>query len=114
RGVCEEMGIELVEANVDGSAAVAEAARSLVARGVEALWVLGDVTVLTALESVVGAARDAHIPVFTSMPGSAEKGTLFDVGAEYGEVGRIAGALAGRILHGTDPATVAVENVMPE
>ena len=72
RAVCREMGIELVEANVDGSSGVSEAARSLVARDVDALWALGDVTVLTALETMIAAARGAGIPVFTSIPGSAE------------------------------------------
>jgi ABC-type uncharacterized transport system substrate-binding protein len=114
RQVCREMGIELVEANADGSAAVSEAARSLVARGVEAFWVPGDVTVMTAIDSVIGAAHGAEIPVFTSMPGSAQKGALFDVGAHYHEVGRIAGSLAAQVLRGADPATIGVTNVMPE
>ncbi len=48
------------------------------------------------------------------MPGSAEHGAVFDLGANYYEVGRLAGALAARVLQGTDPATVAIENVMPE
>jgi putative ABC transport system substrate-binding protein len=69
---------------------------------------------MTAIDAVVAAARGAKLPVFTSIPGSAERGALFDVGANHYEVGRIAGALAARVLRGTDPATVAIENVMPE
>ncbi len=114
RAVCKELGIELLEANADSSAGVGEAAGALVARGAEAIWVPGDVTVLTAVDAVVSAARSGGIPVFTSIPGSAQKGTLFDVGASYHEVGRLAGALAARILNGADPATIGVTNVMPQ
>lgn len=114
RAACRELGIELLEANVDAAAGVMEAASSLVGRDVQALWIPGDVTVLTAVDTIVAVARKGRIPVFTSIPGNAKRGTLFDLGADYHEVGRLAGALAGRILHGTDPASIAVENVMPQ
>jgi len=114
RDVCVEAGIELLEANADNTAAVKEAASSLISRGAQALWVGGDVTVVTAVDQVVAVARAAGIPVFTSMPGTGEKGALFDIGANYHEVGRLAGTLAAQILNGTDPATIAVKNVMPE
>jgi ABC-type uncharacterized transport system substrate-binding protein len=114
REVCREMGIELLEANAESSAAVQEAAGSLVARGVQAIWVPGDVTVLSAIGSVVGAARGAGIPVFSSIPGNADRGVLLEVGANYHEVGRIAGELAVRVLRGTAPSEIGVVNVMPE
>ena len=114
RAACQALGIELLEANVDAAAGAMEAASSLVGRDVQALWIPGDVTVLTAVDTIVAVARKGRIPVFTSIPGNAKRGTLFDVGADYHEVGRLAGALAGRILHGTDPASIAVENVMPQ
>jgi putative ABC transport system substrate-binding protein len=63
---------------------------------------------MTAIDAVVAATRAANLPVFTSMPGSAERGAVFDLGANYYEVGRLAGALAARVLQGTDPATVAI------
>lgn len=114
RTVCGELGIELIEANAESSAGVLEAAASVVARDAQAIWVPGDVTVLTAVDSVVAAAKRGNIPVFTVIPGSADKGTLFDIGANYYEVGVIAGELAAKVLDGTDPRTIAVEHVMPE
>jgi len=114
RQVCGELGIELVEANAENSAAVLEAAASVTAREVQAVWVPGDVTVLTAVDSVIAAARRAGVPVFTSIPGNVDRGALFDLGANYTEVGRVAGALAARVLAGEDPAAIGVENVMPE
>src|SRR5436309_1516434 len=46
RKVCQGWSIELFEANVENSNSVLEAEDSLVARGAEALWIGGDVTVL--------------------------------------------------------------------
>ena len=86
---------------------------SLISRGVEALWIGGDVTVLAALESMIGPARDAHIPVFTVIPGNAPKGTLFDLGANYFEVGRRLGLLAGTVLGGQSIKDLPVERVVP-
>jgi ABC-type uncharacterized transport system substrate-binding protein len=114
RATAKELGIELLEANAENTSAVVEAAGSLIARGVEALWVGGDVTVMAALDGLIPLAKKARIPVFSSMPGAPGRGTLFDLGADYREVGRLAGKLAAEILAGRDPATVAIENVLPE
>ena len=54
---------------MDNSAGVREAVASLIGRGAEAIWVGGDVTVLASIESVIGPARSAGIPVFSNIPG---------------------------------------------
>jgi ABC-type uncharacterized transport system substrate-binding protein len=114
RQVTKEMGIDLMEANVESSSAVLEAANSLVARGAQALWVSGDVTVLVALESVVAAARKGHIPVFTITPPGVQRGSLFDCGVNFYEVGEQTGELAASILKGADPSNIPVRNLIPE
>lgn len=114
RGTCQSLGIDLIEAAVDTSAAVAEAANALAARGAEAIWAPGDVTVLAAVDGLLQAARKARIPVFTVIPPHAERGALFDLGANYYEVGRQTGYLAGEILAGRDPASVSIDNLIPE
>jgi len=114
RKICADMAITLSETTVDNSAGVGEAAAALVGRGVDAIWVPGDVTVLTAVDSVIAAAKKGRIPVFTVIPPHAKRGALFDLGADYHEVGRLAGLLAGDILNGRDPATISIDNVMPE
>ncbi len=113
REVCHGMQIELLEATVENSAGVKEAVSSLIARGAEALLVGGDVTMIGAIDLVIRSARDARIPVFTCIPGNAVKGTLFDIGANYFEVGRKAGALAGRVLHGAAIKDIPVELALP-
>ncbi|MCF6314112.1 MAG: ABC transporter substrate-binding protein [Verrucomicrobiales bacterium] len=114
RKVCADMGIELKESPVDNSAGVGEAAAALVARGVQAIWVPGDVTVIVGIDPLIAAANKARIPVFTVIPPNVEKGVLFDVGADYRQVGHQTGLLAGDILNGRDPKSVKIDNFMPE
>jgi putative ABC transport system substrate-binding protein len=113
REICQGLGIELLEANVENSNSVLEAEDSLVARGAEALWIGGDVTVSVAADSVVLVGRRAHIPVFSITPGKPDRGTLFDYGADFYQIGKQTGELASRILHGADPTQISITNVIP-
>ncbi len=114
RRICSEKGIELLEATVDNSAGVFEAATSLAARGAEALLMSGDNTVASAPNSILSAAKSAHIPAFSILTGNAKLGALFELGANFREVGQLTGALAARILRGADPAEIPVANIVPE
>ena len=113
REVCQRWGIELLEANVENSNSVLEAEDSLVARGAEALWIGGDVTVSVAADSVVLVGRRAHIPVFSITPGKPDRGTLFDYGTDFYQIGKETGELASRILRGADPTQIPVTNEVP-
>lgn len=112
REVCRELGIELIEANVDSSAAVLDTVQSLAGRGAEAIWASGDVMISSAMGTVIGTARKAGIPVFSIVPGEPERGTFFDLGIDFHEAGLLEGELAARVLRGEDPATLPVEDVM--
>src|SRR5690349_19834539 len=113
RETCQQTGIELLEANVENSNGVLEAEDSLVARGAEALWIGGDVTVNVATESVIAVARRAGIPVFSITPGAPDRGTLFDYGADFYEIGKQTGDLAAQILRGADPTKIPIRNEIP-
>lgn len=112
RQACQKLDLELTEVTVENTAGVKEAAASIADR-VDTLWIGGDVTVLAAMDVVVKVARDAHIPVCTCMPGNAAKGALFDLGANYYEVGRSTGKLASRVLSGESIAKLPVELAIP-
>ena len=114
RKTCTNMGIALLEANVENSNGVLEAEDSLVARGAQALWIGGDVTVNIAVDSVISTARKGRIPVFSITPGKPDRGTLFDYGADFYQIGRQTGELAARILRGADPAQIPITNVVPK
>jgi ABC-type uncharacterized transport system substrate-binding protein len=114
RDECARLGITLLEAQVDNSAGVAEAAASLTGHGIQALWIGGDNTVELAIDSLVKAGRQAGIPVLTNAPSHLKAGAFLSLGADYLEVGRQTGILAARVLKGLDTAAVAVNNVVPQ
>lgn len=114
RDECARLGMELVEAQVDTTAGIREAADSLVSRGVEALWLGGDNTVEMGVDQLILSAGRGGIPLFANTPGHSRIGALFGLGADYLEVGRRLGDLAAQILQGFDPAKVEIRNVMPE
>jgi ABC-type uncharacterized transport system substrate-binding protein len=113
RQVCASMGITLVEASAENSTAIADATASVMARNVQAVWVSPDLIASHGIELIISKARIARIPVFTSIPGSGTTGTLFDLGANYEAIGRVAGNVAADVLDGRNPASIPVDNVVP-
>ncbi len=113
REISSQLGITLLEAPIEQSKDVREAAVSLVARGAQAFWAGGDLTVNNAIESLITVAQSAHIPVFSNITSHAKRGGLFDLGANYHDVGFEAGRIAGEILSGADSAQIPVRNFVP-
>ncbi|MFN0050928.1 MAG: ABC transporter substrate-binding protein, partial [Planctomycetales bacterium] len=114
RDACAKLGIELKEVNAENTAAVREATAAVISQGVDAIWVGGDVTVLGAVDSLIALAKSSKIPVFTVIPGNADRGALFDLGANYYEVGKQVGELGGRILPLDTPISkIPVELYVP-
>ena len=114
RKKCKELGIELVEASVESSTQVRETAVALTLRGIEAMWLGGDNVVELAIDQMVEACARAQIPFFNNNPYAVKRSTLFGLGAEYYEVGIIAGKMAGEILKGKSTADWGVKNTVPK
>ena len=112
RTVAAEMGLTLIEANADNTSAVGDAVNALIARDAQAIWVGGDSTVIAGIDSVIAIARRAAIPVFTILPGKPDRGTLFDAGPDFYQIGRLGGLLAADILEGADIAKMPVRDVL--
>jgi len=111
RAACAKLGITLVEATAENPTMVNEAAASLLARGIEAIWVSPDLVTGQGLGVIMEKATTAKIPVFTSMPGEAVTGSLFDLGADYAAIGHQSGEVVADVLDGRSPASIPVENV---
>ena len=114
RASCKARGLTLLEAPVENSAGVIEAVQSTIARGAEVIFVPGDTTVMSVLDSIITTAAKAGVPVFTVNPGKPDRGTLFDVGFDFREVGLLAGRLAADLLDGRDPATIPIGETVRE
>ncbi len=114
RKVCGELGISLVEAIATNTSEVAEAARSLMAKGIEAVWIGGDTVAMSSAGMIINLARQSGLPVFTNDPVDARNGALFGIGANYHLVGVYTADLAAKILNGRSPSEFGVGNVIPE
>lgn len=112
RLVAKDLGLELLEANVDSSSAVGEAVSSLIARGAQAIWMGGDTSVNAAVDTLIATSRRAGVPVFTSLPGRPDRGTLVDIGPDFHEAGMRAADLVRDVLQGADIATIPVRDVI--
>jgi ABC-type uncharacterized transport system substrate-binding protein len=113
RRVCAELGLNLIEANVENTAGVMESANSVIARGAECMFMSGDVTVSLATDQVIDACRRAGIPAFSALPPTVSRGSLFDLGANYVEIGRHVGGIAADVLDGKNPGEMPIENFVP-
>jgi ABC-type uncharacterized transport system substrate-binding protein len=112
REVTRRMGLTLLEANVDSSSAVSDAINSLIGRDAQAIWIGGDNTVIAAVNSVIAIGRRMGIPIFTVLPGAPDRGSLFDAGPNFYEVGRMGGGLAADVLEGADMTRIPVRDVL--
>lgn len=112
REVAKKMGLELIEAPIENATGIPEACRSVIARGAQALWIGGDITVSGAASVVLDAARQARIPVFSILPGQPDRGTLFDVGVDYYAVGKQTGYQAADVLRGANISRMEIRDVL--
>lgn len=114
RETCSQLGITLVEANANTTMEVSEAVQSILTRDVGAVWIGGDTVAIAAINTIVHAAQNAGVPVFTNDPHDVERGALFGIGASYLEVGHAAGEIAASLLGGAHPNDFGVANHVPE
>ncbi len=63
---------------------------------------------------MIKLAKQSKIPFMTIIPGNPKRGTLFDFGADFYQVGRKSGEIAAQILRGTDPKGILIENYAPK
>ncbi|WP_342525674.1 ABC transporter substrate-binding protein [Chryseomicrobium sp. FSL W7-1435] len=104
-----KVGIEIAEASVATSAEVKQATESLIGK-VDALYIITDNTVVSALESVISVANDNELPVMVGEFDSVARGGLGAYGFDYFDIGYEAGEMAAQILAGEKtPADLPVQ-----
>ncbi|ASW09458.1 ABC transporter permease (plasmid) [Rhizobium sp. 11515TR] len=102
-----KIGMSIVEASAAQSAAVPDAARSLVGKA-DVILLPTDSTVVSAVESVVKVGVDAKIPVYASDTNSVERGAMAALGFNYYKLGRLTGEIAAKVLNGAKPGDIPV------
>ncbi|MBP7654163.1 hypothetical protein KA977_12125 [Candidatus Dependentiae bacterium] len=113
RIITKKLNIKLIEATIDNSSGIYEAAASLVQRGAQALWIGGDNIVELGAVSVIEAAKKGKIPVFTNNTDHIKLGAFLSLGANYYTVGKETGKLAASVLNGILPSSIPTKNLTP-
>jgi len=111
RNRAAELGIELLEANVNTSADVKQAAQSVVARGADVIVDGADNITSSAIDAVIGVAESSGLPFITVYPNLADRGAVIAQGWNYVENGRKTAAVAVRVLEGEDPAAIPFQTL---
>jgi len=110
KAIADQLGLEVVEATVDTSAGVLQAAQSFIGR-VDFIYVPTDNTVVSAFSSVVKVAEENGIPVFPGEENLVPQGALATVGVNYYRLGRQTAEMALRILEeGAKPESMPIES----
>ena len=102
------MGIEVIEATASNSSEVQAAANSLKGR-VDAVSVLTDNTIVSALETVIKVCQEGQMPLICGDTDSVERGAVAAYAFDYKDLGRQAGFIAVEILAGKPIAEIPVE-----
>ncbi|NLM36866.1 MAG: ABC transporter substrate-binding protein [Firmicutes bacterium] len=108
--IAAELGLTVVEATVDTSAGVLQAAQSFIGR-VDLIYVPTDNTVVSAFSSVVKAAEENKLPIIAGEENLVSQGALATVGVNYYRLGRQTAEMALRIIEeGAKPETMPIES----
>ena len=95
-----DYGFVIESVGVTAQSEVAQAADTLIARGVDCFSNLTDNNVVGVLASVLEKTNEAGIPVYGSEVEQVKLGCVASAGIEYFELGRRTGAMAASILLG--------------
>lgn len=98
----------IVERTVTSQQEVDIAVASLLAEGVDALYIPADNTAQNASLVIIEAAMQKKVPVFTGISGIVENGALGTVGTNYYQVGKVNARQVIEILSGRPAAKVPV------
>ena len=102
-------GVEYIEYTGTTVAEVIQAANSLIADGVDAVFTPTDNTIMTAELSIYESLAEAGIPHYTGADSFALNGAFLGYGVDYANLGRETGSMIGTILiDGADPASTPV------
>lgn len=104
----DQHSIALLTTAAPKSSDVQAAARKL-ATQVDAIFIGNDNTVVSGLEPLIKICLDAKVPLFASDPESVERGALAAYAYDQHAIGRQVGAMVAKILNGTKPNEIPIE-----
>lgn len=102
----ERNGIRVVAVSVNNTSELVDAAKSLAAKKIDAIYQLSDNLTNLGFEAIVKAANQARLPLFCNQASEVNRGAAVGVGWDFYEAGYAAGKLIPKILRGANPAEI--------
>ncbi len=111
REVYKRRGIRLEEVAITSSSEELQAVQILAGRDIQVVLAPSDNTALQGLEAAAKGAGEARLPLFVEDCDSLYRGPVGCIGLGAHPAGVASGRLAGRILAGSDPNDLPMEEV---
>ncbi|MDR2457823.1 MAG: ABC transporter substrate-binding protein [Clostridiales Family XIII bacterium] len=105
---CKKKGIKTIDASVDSSNALQQAAESIVTK-VDAIFTPTDNTVAEGISVISQITRDAKIPYFVGADTMVKGGGLAAIGIQYEDLGIETADMANMVLNGTPISDIPVK-----
>ncbi|HCE44973.1 MAG TPA: hypothetical protein DET40_15645 [Lentisphaeria bacterium] len=109
KALLDKLGILLVERTVGSSSEIQPAVQSLIAAGANAIYGMGDATVVSSLPALTQTVKRERIPLFVDDNSMMGSGAFFSCGGNPVGEGRHAGRMAARVLLGENPSAMPFE-----
>jgi len=78
---------------------------------VDAIYIVTDNTVVSALESVINVCNKEKIALIVADPSTVDKGALASYGIDYFSLGKKSGEIALKIIKGTKPSDIPIQTI---
>ena len=101
----DKAGLKVVAMPLNSAGEGTEATNALLAKNVGAIEIFGNAA-HAAFESIIAAAKEKGVPVFSPSPFEIMKGATAAIFPDFQEGGVVAGQMIGRILKGESPAGI--------
>lgn len=104
---CDKIGLKYVEANVENSSAIQQAAESLVTK-CDAVFSPTDNTVAEGMAVLSQVCNDAKIPCYVGADSMVKDGGFATIGIKYEDLGIETANMAVKVLNGTKVSDIPV------
>lgn len=105
--ISKRLGFRLIAAKVDTPADVPRALRAF-AEGIDAYWMLSDITVVQAFMTILKYTNQRKIPFLTSIKVMVYKGALVSLAPNYANIGSQGCGVVTRIISGIKPSKIPI------